>query len=136
MKIFPRENYIMSFDKWESNCPFCNLEEDLVIWRWKYLCIRHNKYPYLWMKEHLLVIPYRHVCESSNLTKEEFWEFVEVESFMKKFYKKEYFSFIRQWWNAKSIKHVHYHYLPWEVYPSDVEDFLLRQWFQRNTNFD
>jgi diadenosine tetraphosphate (Ap4A) HIT family hydrolase len=137
MKIFPREAYLPPKNKWEWNCPFCDLNEELIIWRWKYFCIRHNKFPYLWIKEHLLVTPIRHVSETKNLTKEEFWEFVEIEEFMQEFYwNNRYFSFIRQFWAMKSINHLHYHYLPWEILLEEIESCLIKSWFERNTNFD
>lgn len=136
MKIFPRNLYKMPADKWESNCPFCNLDEDNIIWKWKYFYIQHNRYPYLWSKEHLMAIPYRHVCETSLLTNEEFSEFREIEKFMKEFFwDKKYLSLIRQSWLAKSINHLHYHYLPGEMYAEDIEEILFRRWVEKNTNF-
>jgi diadenosine tetraphosphate (Ap4A) HIT family hydrolase len=47
------------------------------------------------------------------MTQEEFCELQDVEKFMKNFYgDKKYFSFIRQTGEAKSLHHLHYHYLP------------------------
>lgn len=113
---------------WKENCPFCIDEDNITIWKWKYLNIRHNKYPYNWLKNHLLLIPNRHIEHTKDLNNNELLELKDAESFINDYYKGEnYFSFIRQtnWW--KSIKHVHYHYLPWKLYSNSVEELLLKQ---------
>lgn len=116
---------------WKENCPFCNFIEDeknLIIWEWKYWNIRHNKYPYNWNNKHLLVIPKSHKEHTKDLSKAEFSELKEISKFMDEYYKDEnYFSFIREssWW--KSIKHLHYHYITWVLYSSDMEYILSKQ---------
>lgn len=51
---------------------------------------------------------------------------------MSEFYgEQKYFSFIRQTWDAKSLHHLHYHYLPWEVWEDSIEDMLSKQGFSR-----
>ncbi len=98
-----------------ENCPFCTkLDKNKIIFESKYWFVMHNDNPYFDDKTNLMAIPKRHVEFSYNLTKEEFWDFVNIEKFMKDFYKnKQYFSFIRQSrWN-KSVEHLHYHYLVW-----------------------
>lgn len=136
-KFFTREEYrdLKPKDKWATNCPFCfgTRDEDYVITETKYFSIFYNKFPVLWLENHLLVTPKRHIVFTSEMTSEESADLVEVEKFMKDFYKwSEYFSFIRQsnWWNARSIEHFHYHYLPWEVYNSFIADMLKHQWFE------
>jgi len=118
-------------DKWESECPFCdrNQHKEYIIWEWKYFKIIHNKFPYWELKNHLLVIPIRCVSHTSNLSSEEYWEFPKIHDFMKKYYWEEsYFSFIRERWTAKSIHHLHYHFLPGEIYDIPLEEMLKKQW--------
>lgn len=138
MKLFKRSawNQIQPEDKGEKSCIFCDFNSDeqkeIILWRGKYFYILHNKFPYLWLDSHLLAVPYRHVCHTSEMTKEEFYELKDVESFMKIFYgDKKYFSFIRQSWEAKSLHHLHYHYLPWEMWETSIENMLLTQWIER-----
>lgn len=110
---------------WKENCPFCEMDEKLIIWKWKYLNIRHNKYPYNWLLNHLLLIPNRHIEHTQDLNNNELIEIKKAEKFLKKYYKNiDYFSFIRHtnWW--KSIKHIHYHYLPGKIYSNDLEKIL------------
>ena len=110
---------------WKDNCPFCKDDDWLKIWEWKYWNIRHNKYPYNWLKNHLLLIPYRHIEHTMDLNNDELIELKIADKFFNEYYKPEnYFSIIRQtnWW--KSIKHLHYHYLPWILYSSKLEKIL------------
>lgn len=113
---------------WKDWCPFCLEEEIITLWKWKYLHIRMNKYPYAGIKKHLLLIPNRHIEHTKDLNNDELIELKEAESFLKDFYKEDnYFSFIRQtnWW--KSIKHIHYHYIPWILYSSKLESILTNK---------
>ncbi len=116
---------------WKTECPFCKTppkEKKLIIWEWKYWEIRHNKYPYAWLKNHLLVIPKKHKEHTKELSKSEFWELKEVEKFMSNYYwNQNYFSFIRQTNWGKSIKHLHYHFLPWVLYSKYLEEALYEQ---------
>ena len=134
-KILPRKQWhkIKPNDLWEKNCPFCDMEsekEDYILWIGDFFHIRHNKYPYLWLKNHLLAIPNRHIFKSYDLSKEELLWIKEVEKFMKEYYKDwDYFSFLRETTWAKSLNHLHYHFLPWKIYDNDIENMLKRQWF-------
>ena len=126
MKIIQRDNIFKFY--WKKECPFCpNIDEDNVIWKGKYFFIQHAKYSYLWLKNHFLLVPYRHVIMTSELTKNEFSEFVEIEKFMENKYNwEDYFSFIRQSLSkdSRSVEHLHYHYLPWYITPLDLENIL------------
>jgi len=133
MKILPRNTCYKPWPKeWESTCRFCKLDIENIIWRGKYLYIQHNKYPYLGLKNHLLVVPFAHKIFTKELSWEEMIEMIEVEKFMEKFYNSgDYFSFIRQS-NSKqsrSVAHLHYHYLPWALNPDILEEALKQQWF-------
>lgn len=110
---------------WKENCPFCNYNENTKIWEWNYFYIIHNKYPYNWLKDHLLLIPYRHIEHTKELNDDELLEIRIAEQFLSDYYKeKDYFSLIRQTNAWKSIKHIHYHYIPWKLYSSDLEKIL------------
>ena len=74
---------------WEEECPFCeknNDEEYLVLKRFQFWYIKKNLYPYNWIKEHLLLIPYRHIEHTKNLNKQELNELVEVYEFIEKLF--------------------------------------------------
>lgn len=75
-----------------------------------------------------MAMPYNHIENTYEMSEEMFWWLKEVELFMRNYYKwKDYFSLIREtnWW--KSIKHLHYHFLPWIATPWWIEDMLREQ---------
>lgn len=117
---------------WRELCPFCDLksQSECIIWEWKYWYIQHNMYPYLWLKDHIMAVPFSHKVFSSELSSEEFAEMREIQIFIKNFYwKKDYFSFMRESiWN-RSVEHLHYQYLPWLLRTSRIERILKEQWF-------
>lgn len=117
---------------WIENCPFCDLNSqgDCVIWKGKYWYIQHNMYPYLWLKEHIMAVPFSHKTFTYELTSEEWSEFSEVQKFVKSFFwDREYFSFIRETLSNRSIEHLHYHFLPWVLRTSRIENILREQWY-------
>lgn len=136
MKLYKRSEYdavknTSLKDKWEKNCPFCNAESqaEYIIWEWKYWYISHNKFPFVGTRKHLLVYP--KICK--RFTKDipdEFWsEYPKILAFMWEFYWDEsYFSFIREKGEAKSVHHLHYHFLPGELECEPLIDMLQRQW--------
>ena len=119
MIFWDREKYVkqkLYFTK--KNCPFCIYskdEEKLFLYETDYWKIIYNKFPYYWNK-HLMAIPKRHIKFTTELNKNELIDYKNIEIFIKDFYKeKNYYSFIRQttWW--RSVEHLHYHYLPWDI---------------------
>lgn len=115
---------------WKEECPFCPEKSDNcgIIKKFKNWYIKKNLYAYNWINNHLLLIPYRHIEHTKFLNKEELIELTEVYEFIEKYFSSEnYFSFIREtnWW--KSIKHIHYHYLPWVLYSSKMEEIMEDQ---------
>jgi len=121
-----------------DNCPFCTkMKKDKIIFESKYWFIMHNEYPYFDDKNWLMAIPKRHVEFTSNLESKELADFLEVEKFMKNYYKNigEYFSFIRQSKSNKSVEHMHYHYLVWIPWTRllNWERFIyIKDWYLRN----
>jgi len=117
MKFSSREEYDKAklyFDL--SNCPFCTcLDKNKIIFESKNWFVMPNENPYFGDKNGLMVIPKRHIEFTVDLKNEELVDFIEVEKFMKNYYKDkwEYFSFIRQSRSNKSVEHMHYHYILW-----------------------
>ena len=120
---------------WIKNCPLCTYPNDkeddkLVIYKTKYWIVIHNKYPYGWIKKHLLVFPKRHIELTKDLDDSELLDLKNIHEFLYKFYEwKKYFSFLRETFEWRSIKHLHYHYLPWNIHGSDFEKILNKQWY-------
>ncbi|QPK94512.1 HIT domain-containing protein [Actinomyces sp. zg-332] len=64
-----------------SACPFCTIpeksdEEALIVYRGQYCYVVMNLYPY--NSGHILVVPYRHIPDYTDLTFEERIEFGEI----------------------------------------------------------
>lgn len=117
---------------WIENCPFCqdNSESDNLwfVKKFKFWNIKKNLYPYNWIKDHLLLIPYRHIEHTKLLNENELIELKEINEFIEKYFgEQNYFSFIREtnWW--KSVKHIHYHYLPWILFSDKMEEIMKEQ---------
>jgi diadenosine tetraphosphate (Ap4A) HIT family hydrolase len=71
-----------------DNCPFCTkLNRNKIIFESDFWFVMHNDIPYFEDKNGLMAIPKRHIEFSVDLTKEEFADFLEVEKFMKNYYK-------------------------------------------------
>jgi len=115
---------------WKENCPFCKKnidkeEKKLILKETDFWEIRYNKYPYSWIKDHLLAFPKRHIEFTKDLNEKELVDFKNVSTFINNYFKeKEYFSFVRESFTGRSIAHLHYHYLPWNIHSSDFEKIL------------
>lgn len=132
-KFWTREDYEKNLpkEKWKYDCPFCKYdsleEKDMILWEWNHLVVRYNKFPFLWINRHILLIPKKHLIYTWEMTKDELLEIKDAELFIKNFYWDEhYFSFIRQtlWWKSRSLEHFHYHYLPWEIHNKYIFEML------------
>ena len=105
-------------------CPFCTkLNIDNIVYETEYWYIMPNLYPYFDDKNQLMVFPKRHIEFTSQLNEEELKDFVNIEKWMKEFYKDkwDYFSFIRQTKSNKSVEHMHYHYVVWIPSPRTID---------------
>ena len=135
MKLHNREEWDknMPNDKGSSNCPFCNWyndEPEYIIQEYTHWYIVHNKYPVLWLDNHLMAIPRKHTVLSKDLSDEELLDYRNVATFIHDFYKwKRYFSFIRESVKNRSLEHLHYHFLPGNICYDDIESFLKKQGF-------
>ena len=72
----------------KENCPFCTkLDKEKIIFESKYWFVMKNANPYFDDDTNLMAIPKRHIEFTHLLTEEEFVDFVNVEKWMKDFYK-------------------------------------------------
>lgn len=100
----------------KDTCPFCKKNE-YYIDESSYWTILYNKNPYYGHKQNLLVVPKRHITYVDELTDNEILDIKNIEIWMKKyFWDKNYFSFIRNSIHGRSVEHLHYHYLEWDLY--------------------
>lgn len=99
----------------KDNCPFCDIEANTghIIWKGEYWYIIHNIYPYSGQKNHLMLVPFRHIVFSHELESEETTELAEGYKKIKEFYGDElYFSFTRETMANRSVEHLHIHFVP------------------------
>lgn len=136
MKLLSRDTWYNCNpqDKWAQDCPFCHTEnsgnKEYIIWKGKHWFICHNKYPILGLENQLMAIPYRHIIYSCDLNDDERIEFWEVEKFMKDFYDiPNYFMFIREGLEGRSLEHIHYHFVPGRIPYEDIASMLQKQGF-------
>lgn len=138
MKLYDRKHWyeINPSDRGKSDCVFCKPDDEenkeYIIWRGKYWYICHNKFPILWLTNQFLAIPYRHVILSKDLSDEEYIEFREVEACISERYEQEdYFMFVREGLNSRSMEHIHYHFVPGQIPYDDIELMLRKQGFRQ-----
>ncbi len=99
-----------------KKCPFCELEKDEILKQNKYAILTLAKAPYI--KNHLLVIPKRHVLTFGSLKKREKLAILKMTAYgMKKLKKKETnINVLYREGNKKiirkSINHMHIHIIP------------------------
>jgi diadenosine tetraphosphate (Ap4A) HIT family hydrolase len=115
-------------DLWKDECPFCEPQKTPLIKEFNHWFVCHNKYPYGWLKDNLLVIPKKHRKYTYELDSQEWSEFPTVEKFIHEYFgETDYFSFIRQSCKWRSLEHLHYHYLPGFISGAHVEHILQNQ---------
>ena len=109
------DDYLLKVLK--DECPFCNLDNGYIIERWKHFTVILARAPYT--KDHLLIVPNRHLVRMWEIKLEERWTLVPLmEKWAKKLEKihKEVNVLLRDWvangviW--KSIDHLHIHLIP------------------------
>ena len=72
----------------KENCPFCTkLDKNKIIFESKFWFVMPNDNPYFEDKNGLMAIPKRHIEFSTDLKKEELIDFLQVEKFMKNYFK-------------------------------------------------
>ena len=115
VKIMKYHDYLLKVLKWE--CPFCDIDKMRIVEKWKHFTVILSRAPYV--KDHLLIVPNRHLVRMWEITSEEWETFIPLmEKWMKKLEKvhKEVNLLLRDWvanWLLwKSIDHLHFHLIP------------------------
>lgn len=129
MKLYSRKEYDSHAQRKNPICPFCeeNLDVQYLVWKWDFLKIIHNKFPFCGKEDHFLVVPHRHITLTSEMSEQEFLELKKVELRMKQAYKeKSFFSFIREQSPEKSVAHLHYHFCSGDISSEILEEILKR----------
>ena len=109
------DDYLLKVLK--DECPFCGINEDYIVEKWKYFTVILARAPYT--KDHLLIVPNRHLVHLREITTEEWKSLITIiEKWTKKLEKihKEVNILLRDWvanWIVwKSIDHLHIHLIP------------------------
>ena len=109
------DDYLLKVLK--DECPFCGIKKEYIIEKWKHFTVLLARAPYT--KDHVLIVPHRHIVHISEITSEEWWTLVPIiKKWIKKLEKihKEVNLLLRDWvvngiiW--KSIDHLHFHLVP------------------------
>lgn len=119
-------------DMWASTCVFCeeNIEKEYIVFETKHWRVLHNKYPILWLSEHIMAIPKMHIKMAYEIPASVMEEYPEVEAFVYNFFAgKSYFTFMRESLQNRSLEHIHYHFLPGKMNYKHLEYILLEQGF-------
>lgn len=118
----------------KSNCPFCDVDENFVIDKSKTFSVILARAPYV--KDHLLIIPDRHIVRLWEISADEWTDLVKL---VKKWVKNieefhdEVNLLLRDWvadgiiW--KSINHLHFHLVP------DVPFYYWKAWWRERKIF-
>lgn len=111
-------------------CPFCDIKKEYILEKWRYFTVILARAPYI--KDHLLIVPNRHIVRLKEIKSEERKTLVPlIDKWIKKLEKihKEVNLLLRDWvanWIAgKSIDHLHFHLVP------DCEIFARTSWWSR-----
>jgi len=94
----------------KESCPFCNYNKNFLIKEYNYFILLKNKFPYLETKEHVLLVPKRHIAYFYEFNKEEKEEYLEI---IDELLKKGYFLLQRYYkYNKTStVYHFHTHFI-------------------------
>ena len=118
----------------KSDCPFCNLNKNFVVDKSKDFFVILARAPY--SKDHLLIVPKRHIVRLWEITSDEWTTLVPlIEKWMKKLEKvhDEVNLLLRDWvadWVIwKSIDHLHFHLVP------DVPLYYKEAWWRKRKVF-
>ena len=132
MKFGTREEWDKRPEKliWKNNCNFCNTEKisDYILWEWSFWNVIVNKNPYTWDARHIMAVPIEHLELWTEIPGEAWAEMLDVHRFVKKyFWEDDYFSFTRETFSNRSLKHYHTHFLPWKMSQQPIIDQLKEQ---------
>ena len=75
------DDYLLKILK--DECPFCDVKKEYVIEKSKYFTVVLARAPYI--KDHILIVPNRHLVRLSEITPKEWWDLVlMIEKWMRK----------------------------------------------------
>ena len=101
----------------KGDCPFCDIKKEFILEKWKHFTVILSRAPYT--KDHLLIVPHRHIIRMKEIKPEERWTLIPlIEKWTKKLEKlyQEVNLLLRDWvanWTSgKSINHLHFHLVP------------------------
>lgn len=134
MKLLSREIWenTQPIDMGNSTCPFCEeyIDRDYVIYETQYWRIIHNKFPVLWLREHIMAIPKAHIKLAYEIPTEVMADYPNIERFVYDFYDGwSYFTFMRESLQNRSLEHIHYHFLPGKINYKHLEYLMCEQGF-------
>lgn len=123
------DDYLLKVLK--DECPFCSTEKEYIIEKDKHFTVLLARAPYT--KDHLLIVPNRHLVRLREIQPEEWWTLVPlIEKRISKLEKahKEVNLLLRDgesnWVIWKSIDHLHFHLIP------DIPIYSVTSWLWRN----
>ena len=127
------DDYLLKVLK--DECPFCDIEKKYIVEKWKHFTLLLSRAPYI--KDHILIVPNRHIVRMSEIKQEEWWTLVPlIEKWVKKLEKfhSEVNLLLRDWvakWVLwKSIDHLHFHLVP------DTQIYSSAWWLDRKVYSD
>lgn len=127
------DDYLLKVLK--DECPFCDIKKEYVIEKWKHFTVLLARAPYI--KDHLLIVPNRHLIRLSEITSDEWQTLVLlVEKWTQKLERihNEVNLLLRDgvanWVLWKSIDHLHFHLIP------DIPVYSSTWWWNRTIYSD
>lgn len=101
----------------KDECPFCGIKKEYIVEKWKHFTVLLSRAPYV--KDHLLIVPNRHLIRMSEIKSEEWWTLVPmIEKWTRKLEKVHWEvnlllrDWVANWILWKSIDHLHFHLVP------------------------
>ena len=109
------DDYLLKVLK--DECPFCDIKNEYILEKWKHFTVILARAPYI--KDHILIVPNRHLIRLSEITPKERWDLVlMIEKWMRimETIHSEVNLLLRDgvanWIIWKSIDHMHWHLIP------------------------
>lgn len=134
MKLYKRDIWrnTQPADMGSESCPFCETHFDASyeIYQTKHWRVLHNKFPVLWLREHIMATPKMHLRLAYEIPSEVMAEYPLIEKFVYDFFDgASYFTFMRESLQNRSLEHIHYHFLPGKLNYTHLEYILKDQGF-------
>jgi diadenosine tetraphosphate (Ap4A) HIT family hydrolase len=131
--VMKYDDYLLKVLK--DECPFCDIKKEYILEKWKHFTVILARAPYT--KDHLLIVPNRHLVRLREIKPEEWWTLIPlIEKRTKKLEKihSEVNLLLRDWvanWVlGKSVDHLHFHLIP------DIPIYSATWWWNRRVYSD